>query len=227
MPHRMCSEPDCERKVNARGLCGTHYRVVRQREIEDPCAVPGCGSVRALGCRSWCHMHYKRWKHDGDPGSPERRRKVRGSGWVDPAGYLVIRSKGHPVAHVTGYAYAHRVVLHDKIGPGEHPCHWCSAQVAWGINQASPDYLTADHLDWDRLNNVPENLVPSCLPCNGQRKQLGTLTGASHPSAKLTELQVSEIRASNLSHSQLAKRYGVSDSLIGFILQGKIWKNVS
>lgn len=134
---------------------------------------------------------------------------------------------GHPLSHTNGHVFAHRVVLYEAIGPGSHPCHWCGTTVTWSCGKIAPEFLTVDHLDWDRLNNDPDNLVPSCTPCNTLRRSEPMPSGEAHPSAKLAAYQVIEIRASGMSHSQLARRYGVSDSLIGFILQGKIWKNVS
>ncbi|QAY13973.1 HNH endonuclease [Mycobacterium phage Colt] len=73
----------------------------------------------------------------------------------------------HPLrkidAHVGRRVAEHRIVLYDKIGPGTHPCHWCGKPVTWG------EGLQTDHVDWDRLNNTPDNLVPSCRPCNFNR----------------------------------------------------------
>lgn len=39
--------------------------------------------------------------------------------------------------------------------------------------------LVTDHLDGNTLNNNPDNLVPSCQPCNGTRRWQGHLDG--HP----------------------------------------------
>lgn len=53
---------------------------------------------------------------------------------------------------------------------GIHPCHWCRRPVAWDeAHPQSMDALVADHLDGDKTNNVPENLVPSCGMCNWNR----------------------------------------------------------
>lgn len=64
----------------------------------------------------------------------------------------------------------HRVVLYDKIGPGPHPCHWCGKPVDWTTNRnGGIGQLVADHVNDDRGDNRPENIVPSCRGCNGQR----------------------------------------------------------
>lgn len=77
----------------------------------------------------------------------------------------------HPLAQPShnGYAkaYEHRLVLFNKIGGGEHKCHWCKKTIAWDGPKSSR--IVADHLDADTRNNEPENLVPACWRCNFTR----------------------------------------------------------
>lgn len=85
--------------------------------------------------------------------------------------YLTMAASDHPLAMGSKrqIAYVHRVVLYDSIGPGVHLCHWCGREVEWcaqGIRN-----LVADHLDENRWNNAPENLVPSCRRCNSERSR--------------------------------------------------------
>lgn len=86
-------------------------------------------------------------------------------------GHRMKRIPGHPLAPSSGIVVLSRVVLYDKIGPGEHPCHWCKKPVRWivGGGPGTPSSLLADHLDWDIQNNSPDNLVPSCHLCNSHR----------------------------------------------------------
>lgn len=55
--------------------------------------------------------------------------------------------------------------------------------------------------------------------------------GESNCRSKLTESDVSEIRRicaeGKTSHSELAERFGVSRSLIGFIVSGKVWTHLT
>lgn len=61
------------------------------------------------------------------------------------------------------------MTLYDMIGPGPHPCHWCGTQVDWSPGRRGKGDLISDHVDGDTKNNSPENIVPSCHPCNIRR----------------------------------------------------------
>jgi hypothetical protein len=106
-------------------------------------------------------MHAARLRRHGSvdlPARPDPRR-------LNSNGYRVVSAQDHPVAHSNGYAFEHRVVLYDAIGPGSHPCHWCSAVVTWGQD------LQADHVDHNTVHNTIDNLVPSCAGCNVRRNR--------------------------------------------------------
>ena len=85
--------------------------------------------------------------------------------------YKRISMPGHPLADCQGCVAEHRLVLWDKIGPGEHKCRWCDRRISWDatIGSRDPRPLVPDHLDGNRLNNAPENLVEACNPCNVMR----------------------------------------------------------
>ncbi len=74
-------------------------------------------------------------------------------------------ARDHPIAPASGIVAVARLNLFDKIGPGSHPCHWCGIEVSWGTD------LQADHLDEDRVNNEPDNLVAACNRCNAWRSR--------------------------------------------------------
>lgn len=84
-------------------------------------------------------------------------------------GYMVLVGIVHPLTgkgELSGNAFEHRVVLWDKLGCQSldcvHPCEWCGKSLTWAT-------IKADHIDRDRLNNDPDNLVPSCNGCNIRR----------------------------------------------------------
>ena len=67
--------------------------------------------------------------------------------------YKVVTCHGHPLATKYGLVRLHRKVLYEKIGPGEHPCHWCGETVRWMNGNRSKDSLVSDHVDGDTQNN--------------------------------------------------------------------------
>jgi hypothetical protein len=90
--------------------------------------------------------------------SPRRTR------YVLAKGYVVRYAPEHPLASDTGLVPEHRMVLYDVLGPGPHPCHWCGAPHNWSD-------LHADHLNFDRQDNRPANLVAACFACNSGRRE--------------------------------------------------------
>lgn len=89
-------------------------------------------------------------------------------------GYVVAYQPAHPVARANGLVLEHRAVLHDKLGAGPQRCHWDGCghrELLWEAAPGEDDELTVDHLDHDRANNDPANLVPACRPCNAARRR--------------------------------------------------------
>lgn len=77
---------------------------------------------------------------------------------------------GHPLTQgrAEPLIESHRLVLYERIGPGEHPCHWCGRVVRWKAG-LSRDSLIADHVDNNPKNNSLDNIVPACVGCNVHR----------------------------------------------------------
>lgn len=80
--------------------------------------------------------------------------------------YRYVTVSSHPLRPEGGKLPEHRLVLYKKIGPGPHRCHWCGKPIAWDVPPSADGCIDTDHLDGDRLNNEPKNLVPSCHRCN-------------------------------------------------------------
>lgn len=112
--------------------------------------------------RGLCSKHYQSWLKTAAP-EDKRKRAANGSGTLRKDGYIQVRKPGHPTASVNGFAFEHRMLLWDKIGPGAHNCHYCSKSIMWHVD------LECDHLDHNRSNNNLENLVPCCEECNRAR----------------------------------------------------------
>lgn len=79
--------------------------------------------------------------------------------------YRNVHRPEHLLAPPSGFLSEHRVVLFDSIGHGPHLCNWCGTVVHWGTT------LLTDHVDEDKLNNDPANLVPACRSCNQWRNR--------------------------------------------------------
>jgi len=95
--------------------------------------------------------------------------------YITKGGYRSLTGQdGHPLAH-RGEVLEHRSVLFAKVGDGPHPCHWCGVELEWGSVRG----IQSDHLDEDKLNNDPNNLVVSCVGCNMKRSR-GLLVGAKN-----------------------------------------------
>lgn len=170
-----CAVRGCSKGGRTRGLCQAHYhRLLRYgdptgrpptplRRPPPLCAIEGCG--RLTHARGWCRAHYARWRATGDVGAD--RPIIDGTSPIK--GYRWMTARGHPLAHADGRVREHRYVLYECIGPGEHPCHWCGAVVSWAVVFPAVGALVTDHLNWDRSDNRPENIVASCGPCNSHR----------------------------------------------------------
>jgi hypothetical protein len=88
-------------------------------------------------------------------------------------GYVLLTGSRHPLARF-GVVGEHRVVLYDKIGPGTHSCYWCGTPVTWMARSISDPHkrgrqLCVDHLNRDKSDNDPANLIPSCTACSTTR----------------------------------------------------------
>ena len=96
------------------------------------------------------------------------------SSLVDYGGALGVGAQGYARRKVKGeHVPEHRRILFRRIGVGWHPCHHCGTMVTWEHSlKKNPDTaLVVDHLDENKLNNDPANLVPSCNICNASRNQ--------------------------------------------------------
>lgn len=91
-----------------------------------------------------------------------------GQGYINDQGYRIGFYPDHLIANTQGYLLEHRRVLFDTVGAANQPCYWCGKILAWSTSDR-PSKLCVDHLDNDKLNNDPTNLVPCCYACNTRR----------------------------------------------------------
>jgi len=105
--------------------------------------------------------------------------------------------------------YVHRMVLETFVGP-------------------CPEGSEASHIDGDRSNNDVSNLIwESRLENMRRKKGHGTQChGERHGISKLTEEDVLSIRRSNLSHSALGRKHGVSHQTVRRIRLREAWRHI-
>lgn len=154
-------------RQHATGELGLAEPMARRYGPDDQCEADECASRPRWG--GLCDFHSDRKRRGVDLGLPPLKAP-NGSGHHRPDGYIVDRLPAHPLANRKGEVLRHRVVLFDSIGPGVHPCHWCSTPVEWTALGLVAGALVVDHVDWDTSNNERGNLVPSCHPCNSERR---------------------------------------------------------
>jgi hypothetical protein len=114
-----CTLDHCDRRIDAGGLCTTHYNrkrrgipdwdapVARSIKRDGKCAKDGC--PEPVQARGYCLLHYQRILRLGDPGPVGLLKAASGEGSEDGRGYRVIT--------VNGQRYLeHRWVMEQMIG---------------------------------------------------------------------------------------------------------------
>lgn len=164
----VCCVAGCVNVSHTSRMCVKHYHADR-RARAPRCRIVECPGPGTEG-DGLCPKHWARMKRHGDVTVrlDGGKRRGYGKGYRDLGGYE-IRADAvvHPVAMKGGVVRVNRKVLYDKIGPGAHPCHWCGRPVSWELSYPKDSgALVSDHLDGDKANNDPSNLMPACGSCN-------------------------------------------------------------
>lgn len=171
----LCTVPGCTAAAYSRAagfdhaFCRFHarrafstgtYDKAMAPSIFPACRIEGCDKPANRNKKTICEKHYGRLRRNESLAGPVRMERKRGG-----SGYWTVKRPGHPLARKNGDVAEHRLNLFEQIGPGPHPCHWCSRTVEW---RGRP-VLVVDHIDGDIDSNGADNLVPSCHPCNSTR----------------------------------------------------------
>lgn len=138
--------------------CRTNHKVIRERfryQQREVCKASGCDNKTRSKGADYCEMCYGRIRRTGNlnaPPPPRYRIETKD-------GYVLLQRPGHPIANHAGYIPEHRMLMYDRLGAGDHSCHWCGKVLEW-------KKICIDHIDNDRKNNNLTNLVVSCNHCN-------------------------------------------------------------
>ncbi len=104
---------------------------------------------------------------------------------------------------------AHRVSWEQKFGKipnGMHVLHKCD----------NPSCINPDHLFLGTHKQNMDDMVSK----NRNAK------GNTLPQTKLSPKSINEIRSSNLTGRELAKKFSISEGNISMIKSGKVWKHI-
>lgn len=156
-----CDGIDCENPVRAYQAkeCNRCFNI-RRNGAAGKCNIEGCDAPAIRRQGTQCEMHYYRARRTGTTNilKPSYRH-------ITSAGYINIKDAGHPLAGINGWVYEHRAVLYLKLGPEDQHCFWCDEALKWAN-------LVVDHLNEDKSDNHPDNLVAACNNCNRARGSL-------------------------------------------------------
>lgn len=185
------------------------------------CLVPNCG--RKHEAHGLCNAHYKRFQAGDIRADVPVGRSIEFWSRVDKTDADKCWEWNGP-RKPTGYGRssylgatinAHRVawmLTYGTIPDGQHVLHRCD----------NPPCCNPDHLF---IGTHQDNMADRTAKFSGKR-------GEDHFRAKLTELDVLEIRklykpkTAGVGYRSLAKRFGVSGMNIRNILSGKIWRHL-
>lgn len=189
-----------------------------------PCSIEGCKNNHAA--HGYCATHLKRFRKYGDPLKVKQRQihgaslqerfesyvGERGSGCWEWAGSRDINGYGR--LSVDGIpALAHRIswsLYRGEITSEQHVLHRCD----------NPSCIRPEHLFLgDQIANMADKMAK-------KRHRYGVSRGTDHGSARLTEDQVREIRASTEASEKIAPLYGVSGRQIRDIRTRKSWRHL-
>lgn len=232
----ICSVDGCELFAKSKGLCGKHYQRMNIHGSTDDylgcqvvrrvCSVDGCG--KPFEARGLCEKHYARFKKYGTPEDGRGTHapvEVRFWRYVDKSdgcwlwtgkslnkkGYGQIQIGGQGTKHIL----AHRLSYEIHCGPipdGMVVMHSCD----------NPGCVNPDHLS---LGTQSQNILDAFA--RGRKNAIpphvfGEKCGAS----KLTEAQAIDVIKSSEPMKILAARFGVSNSAIERIKNGKTWRHL-
>lgn len=149
-------------------------------------------------------------EHNLRPQAKPIEYEISGSGcWevtshpIDEWGYIRLKRDGRSIrAHRHVYALEHDVIPPDMVIR-----HMCD----------NPLCINPDHLEvGTHQDNMDDRQSRGRWRGNSQR-------GSDNPASKLTESDVLDIYNSDSKHVELARLYGVSKHMIGYIKSGRKW----
>jgi hypothetical protein len=196
--YKVCSVEGCEKPVDARCLCGTHYMQQRRANLL-PIGTRARGTTEE---RFWRFVE----KSDGCWIWTGKSVNQKGYGQLGGIGG---RGGGAILAHRLSYQ-----IHKGEIPEGMVVMHSCD----------NPSCVNPDHLS---VGTQSQNILEAIAKGRKVLPKLPRFSGADHPNAKFTEQDIRDIRAKPMDDTGLAKKYGVAASTIRRIRIGQSWSHVA
>ncbi len=197
MDHSICCIKECDKPVEALGLCVNHWRL--NRKYGSPVATK---------------MHSGSFR--GKPADERFAMQVRAQAsgclhWVggtDSDGYGAFQGEAAGQMHSRAHRWSWAFHNNRAIPKGAHICHTCD----------NPRCVNPDHLVLGTaLSNMQDKIAKG-------RQRVGQGERAGH--AVLTEDQAKAILSDPRTYTELAAAYNVKPSTIGSLKQRHSWRSL-
>ena len=173
--------------------CSAKCRAIRHKECAErrykllaQCSNPDCNSKANRVGAGLCEACYCRKRHNGS-----YKRNAYKYRYKTGAGYIRLLVPNHPLADSAGNVFEHRKVAFEKYGNGIQRCFWCGCLMMWSET-------VIDHLNENKADNRPENLMVSCNCCNRARDaMLPFIARLTSESLEMLIAQIFEYRKHN------------------------------
>ena len=189
------------------------------------CTIPDCG--KPYKARGLCNTHYRRWQRHGDPQADiavaSKRRSVRErlaekftvgapdacgewEGARDPKGYGRFRFEGrNQTASRTAWVLAYGPIPEEMF-----VCHHCD----------NPPCVNLSHLFLGTVADNAADMVQKNRSARGERSARSRLT------TELVRRIRAEFSAGGISHTALARRYGIARPTVSDLLRRDTWAHI-
>ena len=218
-----CMVPGCENPSKTKGYCGKHYRrfhlygdvnhVEKVYEHPSECTVSGCDNPYQTN--GLCNMHYLRFKKYGDPLYIEQTHERHG---------LRNTPEYEIWAGMKARCYNEKHIRYKRYGGrGIKVCErWLNSFQSFydDMGKRPSDKYQIDRIDTNG-DYEPNNCRWVTAEENNQNRS----------STKMNVDTIKMIRDdhdnTNMTHLELAKKYGISKAQVTSIVNNKTWKNIN
>lgn len=180
------------------------------------CKIENCG--RVIEARGLCQRHYGRWRKHGDPlggrASPGEPLKwlLSHVEWSEDDCLVWPFARSSKGYGQLGGDNAHRRMCEAVCGPAPSPVH----QAAHNCGKGHLGCVNPSHVRWA---TIAEN--------SADMQVHGTiLAGERNGHSKLTNHQITAIRADVRSHTKLSRVYSVHRTTIARIRMRELWAHI-